>query len=478
MGKLTKGKAILGVLLTALMVCALLVPAVAVADDGNWSQFHNDVANTGYTTSGAPDTNDLAWVSADIGATSASSVVVANSKVFVNCGDHLPCLEESNGTTLWSRPIEGSGTSGSWISPAYDDGKVFISGAKVYCFSENGSPAEWTYNLPFDASNAGPAVAAGKVFASAWNTGGPQGHGYYYCLNESNGGELWSFEVPGYAQGVPAYASGNVYLTSWEYVGGNVYCVDANTGQEIWHTFWDQYDEKPMDWDTCGSPCVADGKVFVTTYNFYGYGELIALNAADGSLVWGPVEIERADSTPAYADGKLYVSGGCFGFSSEGERTYCFDATNGNLIWRTAVGIEPALNVGNWTCSVAVADGKVFVGKPVQAGAHESFDYEAIYALDAADGSEIWHYDHGGASPAVANSKVFTIGEGKVCAFGSITYPDWDVNCDGDIDTQDIVLVGMHWGQTGDPGWIREDVNNDGDIDTQDIVVIGMHWGE
>ena len=57
-------------------------------------------------------------------------------------------------------------------------------------------------------------------------------------------------------------------------------------------------------------------------------------------------------------------------------------------------------------------------------------------------------------------------------------YPNWDVNEDGVIDTQDIVRVGMHWGETGTPGWIREDVNSDGKVDTQDIVIIGMHWGE
>ena len=141
------------------------------------------------------------------------------------------------------------------------------------------------------------------------------------------------------------------------------------------------------------------------------------------------------------------------------------------------MGVEPgALDVGSWTCSVAVADGKVFVGKPAAGGM--SFDYEAIYALDTTDGSEIWHYDHGGASPAVANGKVFTIGEGKVWAFGSITYPDWDVNCDEVIDILDVARVGLHWGETGDPGWIREDVDNNGSVDILDIALIGLHWGE
>jgi outer membrane protein assembly factor BamB len=473
MNKSGKRKWIFFILLALITVFSLLAPAAVLADEGEWPQFHNDAANTGYTTSEAPDTDDLAWESADIGAVAASSVAVANGKIFVNCGDALTCLDESTGVTLWSEPITASSVTGSWSSPVYHDGRVFISGADVYCFSENGGPVIWTYDLPQDSCNGGPMVANGMVVAGDWDGGN------YHFIDELYGNNIRTFPVVGYAQGTPAYDSGRFYLTSWESVGGNVYCVDADTGEEIWHTRWDHYDEEPMDWDTCGSPCVADGRVFITTYYFYGYGELLALNATDGNLEWGPVEIERTDSTPAYADGKVYVCGGCYGFSDEGERTYCFEAATGNPVWETPVGTEPgALDVGNWTCSVAVADGKVFVGKPNHGENPMDFDYQAIYALDAATGSEIWHYDNGGASPAVADGFVFTIGEGKVWAFGEVTYPDWDVNEDGNINIADVGLVGMHWGETGDEGWIREDVNNDGSINIADVGIIGMHWGE
>jgi hypothetical protein len=58
------------------------------------------------------------------------------------------------------------------------------------------------------------------------------------------------------------------------------------------------------------------------------------------------------------------------------------------------------------------------------------------------------------------------------------TTPAWDVNGDGSINMGDIVAVGLHWGETGTPGWIPEDVNKDGSINMGDIVVIGLHWGE
>jgi len=56
--------------------------------------------------------------------------------------------------------------------------------------------------------------------------------------------------------------------------------------------------------------------------------------------------------------------------------------------------------------------------------------------------------------------------------------PDWDLNGDHVCDIADVVVIGLHWGGTGDPGWIPEDVNNDGVINTLDVAIIELHWAE
>jgi hypothetical protein len=58
------------------------------------------------------------------------------------------------------------------------------------------------------------------------------------------------------------------------------------------------------------------------------------------------------------------------------------------------------------------------------------------------------------------------------------TSPDWDLNGDHVCNIGDVVVLGLHWGQTGTHGWIPEDVNNDGVVNIGDVVVIGLHWGE
>jgi hypothetical protein len=56
--------------------------------------------------------------------------------------------------------------------------------------------------------------------------------------------------------------------------------------------------------------------------------------------------------------------------------------------------------------------------------------------------------------------------------------PSWDLNGDHVINIGDVVVVGLHWGQTGASGWIPADLNSDGAINIGDVVVLGLHWGQ
>jgi len=381
----------------------------------DWPQFHYDIVHTGFSPSGAPDTNETLWISDDISAIGGTSTVVADGKVFAYGGPTgwsggdgvLYCLDESTGAMLWNVSIPEP-EWGSWSSPAYHDGRLFTStGIETGCYNAATGDLIWAFENPTGEPpvNGGPVVADGKVLCNDWQAG------HYYCLDEETGELLWTFTEEqtgqwgvGYTQGVPAYEGGKFYITTWIYIGGNVYCIDADTGDVIWNQ------TTPLD--TCGSPAVVAGTVYVTNYNFFGDDAAIyAMDAGNGDILWNHT-IQRTDSTPAVAYGNVYVTGGAKGFSDV--QTYCFNATTGDLVWETSA----ADAIGAWTCSVAVADGKVFVG--TEGG---WFDYAGTYALDAFTGDVIWSYPEGGASPAVADGTVFTIGGGKVYAFGGSEIP-------------------------------------------------------
>jgi outer membrane protein assembly factor BamB len=381
----------------------------------DWAQFHYDVMHTGFSPSGAPDTNETLWISDDIGTVDGASTVVADGKVFIygDSGSKLYCFDEFTGAELWNTIIPAP-MWGSWGSPAYHDGKVVTStGTETGCYNASNGNLIWAFENPTGGSscNGGPVIADGKVIVNDWQ------EGHFYCLDETTGELLWTFTEDqvgswdvGYAQGVPAYEDGKFYLTTWLYVGGNLYCIDADTGIEIWN--------QTFSLDTCGSPTVVNDIIYLTTYDFFGMGDLYAVSASDGSILWQQ-PIQRSDSTPAVADGYVYVTGGCDGFSEV--QTYCFDAIDGTPRWSTPA----SYGIGGWTCSVAVADGKVFVGE-----ASGYFGYSGTHALDATTGNVTWSYPEGGSSPAVADNIVFSAGGGRLYAFCD-PLPDLIINAIG-----------------------------------------------
>ncbi len=89
---------------------------------------------------------------------------------------------------------------------------------------------------------------------------------------------------------------------------------------------------------------------------------------------------------------------------------YCLDAANGDFIWSYATG-------GNVSSSPAVADGRVYVG---------SWDNN-VYCLDASNGDFIWSYTTGhyvDSSPAIADGRVYVGSyDNNVYCFGSIVEP-------------------------------------------------------
>jgi outer membrane protein assembly factor BamB/subtilase family serine protease len=392
-----------------------------------WGSFH---ANAGYAPCDGPDTPEIAWVSDDIGAEGSSSLIVARNKIFVYCTGwggmssdytYLVALrqwddEDGNaGDVLWGTPIAPR-VYGSWATPAYKDGSVFVSsGNGVYRIDAETGKIEWEFKFPTGKGsvNGGPAVTNRAVYVGDWDGGN------YYCFDTVNGTEIyWVFDVTeggasdGRSQAVPAIAYGNVYFGSFTYYRGQsrTYCVDAISGEEIWNT--------PTG-AVCGLVTVADGLVYHSTYTG---GKFFALNAFNGSVIWTN-NTGWTDSTPAYyAPSKsprsyIYVS---TGYSGPGT-TYCLDAKTGEIIWQFS-------GVGYWTNSpVVTRDGKVFAGKY---GGGFIPGYSELYCLDAFTGEELWHSDCGGSSPVVVNGFVYTIGGSRVIALGNGTRPDLTVEAD------------------------------------------------
>ena len=277
---------------TGAVLVLLVAMAQAVSDDvqsdqkatdgTGWTQFHQDLQNSGFSSSTAPRTNSTLWVSEDLGFQAGSSVAVADGKVFANGVDQIVAFDEFTGEVLWTAPFEkNADVCCSWFTPAYHEGKIYFSGMNTTCLSSEDGSNIWSYPHPSKkgAVDGSPMVVDGKVIASDWD-----GH-HYFCLDELTGEEIWSFEVEGDAQSTPAVSEGRAVVGSWEWgLGGTIYCIDIDTGQPIWK----------MDTDNspAGSAAIGDGRRRsrrLTRHQLLSTAESTSRAAARGSATRSPV---------------------------------------------------------------------------------------------------------------------------------------------------------------------------------------------
>jgi parallel beta-helix repeat protein len=403
--------------------------------DDNWFQFHKDAEHTGYYPGEAPDDSTLLWVSDDINAVGSSSLVIAESTVFVNCGNSVMSAsgDENSSVTgldmytgeIVGTYVNGSTSRGSWATPCYYEGNI-------YCGRS-------------DSVNGGDLIVNGKRYVGDYD-------GYrYYCTYEENGTNVWTKSVNGLAMGTPVYSDGMVYLTSCKFeYSGDVYCVDASTGDTIWHI------STPSGRDTSGTASVYNDILYFTTYNWNGDGDIYAVDKYDGTILWRKT-IQRTDSCPAVAYGNVYVCGGCPGYSKL--QTYCFDAVTGDELWNTTASYS---GIGAWTCSPVVADDKCFVGKMDST----MYSYSAIYAFDAYNGNQLWSSSGGGASPAISEGILYTVGnDGKVYAYGSLCGPHAEFTSDVSSGTVPLNVSFMDKSASNITAW-QWDFDNDGNVDS------------
>jgi len=397
--------------------------ARALLTANDWPQFMYNAKNTGNSPSTGLPASNATKFDKDINAIGTVNPVVANGKIFVMTGYsgfdepsdlteiYLTCLDEATGNYVWNFTLPRNVHYGSWSSPSTDGTYVYAaSDNKLCCVRVSDGQEAWNFTTIGDTScNGGPTIGGDYVFCSDWYQGN------YYCLDKDDGDLNWIFNSTctandsTYFQGTPAYdaSDGSVYLTGWDSVGV-LYKVNVSTGNEVWSVVASDAG------GFCGSAALDDEYVYVTSYNFSGDGKLYKYAKSTGALI-NSVTIEATDATPAIDEENslVYVSGGTSGFTDPGVR--CFYTNNFTEKWNRTPMDGTNEDMGGWTCSVSLADGYAFVGRE----ASYPWCYDTTYALDGMTGATVWFYPQGGATAAIANGDVYTIGNnGHLYAFG------------------------------------------------------------
>jgi outer membrane protein assembly factor BamB len=195
--------------------------------------------------------------------------------------------------------------------------------------------------------------------------------GNVYALDATTGDELWKHPVPG-AVYSPTVDDETVYVA-----GGNgyLYALDTKTGAEQWKYPLGSYNSIPI---------VSEGIVYVS-----GGGYIYQINAVSGTLI---SRMYGSGINRTVFNKKIYVPRGIYGGME------AIDAASGTSLWSYG---------GNAICvsNPAIADGTLYVG-------NESY---TLAALDANTGTVKWQVgrdgDNGGGAgaPTYCNGAVYIV---------------------------------------------------------------------
>lgn len=333
-----------------------------------WPMFHHDLNHSGYSSSKAPNLKLRFWTfSTNLGVYASPSVV--DGRVFIGSTDgYFYCLNASTGKEIWQYDFYASQYSPS--SAAIVNNKVYFGGLNgyIYCLNSSNGLEIWNVSVrtPVPSSIlSSPAIVDNRVYI-----GGGLNHSVF-CLDALTGNEKWRFDSNYSDWGSPVVVNGKVYINNEDgllclnalngslissitekwfasshtiidgkiFIGSednNVYCLDADTLEEIWSFKTNDTVES--------TPAVAYGKVYVGSDDDILY----CLDEETGNLSWIFKTGGDVKSSPGVADDKVFVG-------SDDSSLYCINAHTGNLIWKDETGNAIA-------SSPAIANGIVYVG--------------------------------------------------------------------------------------------------------------------
>ena len=392
-------------------------------------------SQTGLISSWSVDGDNLLWKADFIGR---STPIVLNNRVYVigriGMGiteqERVACFNAEKGDLLWEHrfnvfhstiPFNRLG----WTSLAGDRETDYIYAHTISgvfaCFDKDGKVV-WSHSLTeeygrftgYGGRTVTPVVDGNLVILSflntSWGNHAPMRH-RYFAFDKRTGEVVWTTTPGGppkdttYPVAVVAEINGRRLLIDGN-SDGNVYAMDVQTGEKVWGF---QVSQGPLN-----SSVVVDGTRVYANHNRENtdttvMGRVVCIDGTGtGDItktheLWRVDGIEAGYSSPAIADGRLYVV-------DSSANLHCLNGETGEVHWTHSLG-----KVGKG--SPVVADGKIYVAE-VNGQFHILQPSEnECKTLDTTQiERESGRYAEIYGSPAIAYGRVyFTTEEGLYC---------------------------------------------------------------
>lgn len=211
------------------------------------------------------------------------------------------------------------------------------------------------------------------------------------------------------------------------------------------------------------------------------------------------MDSERSFSTPVVVGDRIYLTGGIageFGGGAFGSvpKLMCFrDLCDSAFLEWDTTSIMPPTSIGGTTFHLVYAAGRLYAGSALPFPL--DFDYDDLYILDASltpddPGFVIDHVSGVGASPALVDGVLYTIGFGGLFAFASPDpSPDpipGDIDLNGVVDLLDFSFFAQCFGGCGlcdlpsgctFENWERSNLDGTGCITLNDFATFAGNFG-
>jgi outer membrane protein assembly factor BamB len=236
---------------------------------------------------------------------------------------------------------------------------------------------------------------------------------------------VWTADIAGGSPrgklaSVPVIAGGKLYVIDTEAV---VYAFDAKTGKRIWARSVKAADDVGHI-EFGGGVSIEGDRVYAST----GTGDVIALAAADGKVLWSVRPGGPLRGSPTVALGNVYVM-------SQDNQLFALNESDGAVIWQDAGTLQSTGVFG--VAAPAAAQGSVVAG--YSSGELSAYRYENGRALwgDALSrtniSTSVSTLTDIDADPVIDRGRVFAIGEGgRMASYEMVSGQRlWELNIGG-----------------------------------------------
>lgn len=338
-------------------------------DEGDWTVFGGNPQRTNQSVAVVAPPLELAWEYDASAGFGSGSPVAAESLIFVGTlQGEIHAIHAKTGNRVGVLSVESAVNGAPLI-----DGISLVAGSSIgdqtlvsYDYREG--IVRWSRSL--GGIESSPLRFGNKLFVTTLS-------GYLYCLEKSDGSEIWRFETKQPIRSSPA-TDGKLVVFGCD--DGNLYAVDIETGKLSW--------KFKASRSVFATPSIYRGTVFFGSVGNAFY----AVRINDGSLVW------KYD-----AGGKIYATPAFY------EDLVFFGATDGVL---TALKIADGSPVWRFKARSIINSSPVVSGQIVYVGSLDKH----VYGLNALTGDLLWKYELQGrvkTSPVVWRNYLIVAAEDR-----------------------------------------------------------------